>query len=290
MPTFNYGRYLARAIDSILAQSFRPAEIIVVDDGSTDDTPDVLAAYSGALVVIRQANRGLSCARNVGISRARGDLIALIDSDDTWEPEKLAKQVALWLRHPDCGAVGCGVRVVDALGATIRELSFSDATGNALERVGGVALRRQWVGGSGSGALIPARVLRDVGGFDESLGAAEDWDMWLRIAAAYPIRNVPESLARIWDHRSGSFRNVAKLQANQFAVLRKLIDRDGPQLSRTTLRKVRALILYDAAGEAFGAGDWPASARYALRSLANWPFSGQAWRLLAGSGRRRFAR
>lgn len=285
MPTYNYGRFLARALDSVLGQTYCPAEIIVVDDGSTDETPDVLAKYASPVRAVRQMNRGLSCARNVGISLARGDLVALIDSDDTWDSEKLARQVALWLRHPDSGAVGCGVRVVDANGDVIRELRFEDATGSARQRIRGIALRRQWVGGSGSGALIPAAVLRAVGGFDEALGAAEDWDMWLRIAARFPVRNVPEPLARIWDHRSGTFRNVAKLASNQMSVLRKLSAREGPDLDRAILRKVHALILSDAAGEAFGSGDWRASAAYATRSIARWPFSWSTWRLLAGSSR-----
>ena len=288
MPTYNYGRFLARALDSVLGQTYSPAEVIVVDDGSTDETPNVLARYASRVRAVRQANRGLSCARNVGISIASGDLVALIDSDDTWDSEKLQRQVALWARHPDSGAIGCGVRVLDANGNVIRELRFDDATAPARHRIRCVALRRQWVGGSGSGALIPAEVLRSVGGFDETLGAAEDWDMWLRIAARFPIRNVPEPLAQIWDHRSGTFRNVAKLASNQMSVLRKLAAREGPNLDRATLRRVHALILGDAAGEAFGSGDWRTSVAYAARSIVRWPFSMSTWRLLAGSSWRGF--
>ena len=284
VPTYNNGRFLPRALDSVLAQTLRPEEIIVVDDGSTDDTREVLGRYSDHVRAVHQGNRGLSAARNIGISLARGDLIAFLDSDDTWEPGKLEAQVALWQRHPDSGAIGCGVKVTDSRGEVIRTVRFADAEGSSSERIRGVALRRQWVGGSGSGAVIPSAVLRHVGVFDESLAAAEDWDLWLRIAAAYPIRNVDATLTNIWDHRSGTFRDVVKLETSQQAVLRKLETLQGYVLDLRTLRQVRAMILRDAAGEAFGAAGWRTSTAYATRSVLQWPFSGSSWRLLAGSG------
>ncbi|MCP5327359.1 MAG: glycosyltransferase family 2 protein [Sinobacteraceae bacterium] len=286
VPTYNYGRFLPRALDSVLAQSFAPSEIIVVDDGSTDDTRDVLTRYREPVQVVHQTNRGLPAARNAGIRLARGELIALLDSDDAWHPNKLQQQIALWRRHPECGAIGCGVQVVDAEGRPIRTVLFEDAAGDANDRVHRIALRRSWVGGSGSGALIPVETFRQVGGFDESLSAAEDWDMWLRIAAKYPVRNVREALSQIWDHRGGTFRGVAKLRINQMAVLGKIEREPSLRLSAATRRRIHAMILSDAAGEAFGGGDWKSSAAYALRSASLWPLSAKSWHLLAGSSLR----
>lgn len=290
IPTYNYGKFLPRALDSVLAQSLAPAEIIVVDDGSTDDTRNILACYSEPVRVVHQTNRGLPAARNVGIGLARSELVALLDSDDAWHPNKLQQQVALWCRHPECGAIGCGVQVVDAEGQPIRTVLFEDAAGDASDRVRRIALRHSWVGGSGSGALIPSEVFRQVGGFDESLGAAEDWDMWLRIAVKYPVKNVREALSQIWDHRSGTFRNVTKLRTNQMAVLGKIEREPSFRLGAATRRRIHAMILNDAAGEAFGCGDWKSSAAYALRSASLWPLSIKTWHLLAGSSLRWLAR
>ena len=290
VPTYNYGKFLPRALDSALAQSLAPFEIIVVDDGSTDGTRDVLKRYRDSVHVVYQNNRGVSAARNAGFRLARGELVAFLDSDDVWHPNKLQQQIALLRRHPECGAIGCGVQVVDAEGQPIRTVLFEDAAGNASDRVCRIALRRSWVGGSGSGALIPAEVVRQVGGFDETLSAAEDWDMWLRIAAMYPVRNVREALSQIWDHRSGAFRNVAKLRTNQMAVLGRIEREPSLRLSAATRRRIHAMILNDAAGEAFGDGDWKSSAAYALRSASLWPLSAKTWHLLAGSSLRWLAR
>lgn len=155
VPTYNYARFLGRALDSVLSQTAPPSEIIVVDDGSTDDTAKVLDAYAKYITALRLPNRGVSSARNAGISIASGGFVALLDSDDVWLPTKLERQLALYSRHPECGAIGCGVEVVDALGATLRRVAFADVTGPAPQRLRAVALRRRWVGGSSSGRCCP---------------------------------------------------------------------------------------------------------------------------------------
>jgi len=286
IPTFNYARFLGRALDSALGQTHAPSEIIVVDDGSTDDTPAVLERYSGLVKVHRQSTCGASAARNAGIALSTGDLIALLDSDDRWLPTKLERQVALFRQHPECGAIGCGVEVVDADDTVIRTVLFTDAIGCPEDRVRRIALRRSWVGGSGSGALIPRAVLADLGCFDERLRGAEDWDLWLRIAIAYDIRNVPEHLARIVDHRTGTFRNAERVAAAQFEVLAKLVDATPNAVSGTYLRRVRALIDADAAGELYGSAQWSASTRRAARALIAWPFEPSIWRLMLGAASR----
>jgi glycosyltransferase involved in cell wall biosynthesis len=101
LPVFNCERYLAEALDSVFAQDYRPLEIVVVDDGSTDGTPAVIAAYSDRLRAIRQDNAGPSAARNQGIRIARGEFIAFIDADDRWHPQKLARQMARFAARPE---------------------------------------------------------------------------------------------------------------------------------------------------------------------------------------------
>ena len=104
VPAYNYARYLPKAIDSALGQTHPPLEVIVVDDGSTDDTPRVLAAYADRIRVIRQANQGAGAARNAGIAAARGEYVAFLDSDDLWHPRKLELQLARFASDPETTA------------------------------------------------------------------------------------------------------------------------------------------------------------------------------------------
>ena len=108
IPSYNLGRLLTQAIDSVLAQTVVPSEIIVVDDGSTDDTQVRLEPYSGRIRCIRQGNRGVSAARNRGIREASGQLIAFLDADDVWHPRKLELQLAAFEDRPDLGLLGTG--------------------------------------------------------------------------------------------------------------------------------------------------------------------------------------
>ena len=235
IPAFNYARFLPRAIESVLSQTYREIECIVVDDGSTDNTSEVLARYQTRVRAIAQNNRGLSAARNTGIHAAAGEFIAFLDADDLWLPAKIAEQLAAFQAQPNLGAIGCGAELVDAAGVHIRFLDYAQRhpvlheSWNQVSQFRAVALRQFWVSASGSGALIPKRTFEDVGVFDETLRAAEDWDMWLRIAAKYPIFNVDDVLVRIFQHGSSSFRNADKMERNQWSVYGAAL-RDWPNL------------------------------------------------------------
>lgn len=101
VPVYNGERYLREAIESILAQSYRPIEIIVADDGSTDGTAEIAASYGSRITCLRQSNQGYAAAKNLGLSKAQGDFIAFLDADDLWHPEKLARQMARLCERPD---------------------------------------------------------------------------------------------------------------------------------------------------------------------------------------------
>jgi len=281
IPTYNYARFVGRAIESVLAQTYPQIECVVVDDGSTDDTAHVLARYGERIRVIRQENRGLSAARNTGITAARGEAIALLDADDQWRPGKIAAQVALLQREPDLGVVGCGTTVYDANGEPRREILWQSpgAAGTTAQRQ--IAMRRAWVGGSGSGALIRRSVFADVGLFDEGLRAAEDLDMWLRVGARHRIQNIVSPLTIIHQHGTGSFRNAAKMQSGQEAVYELAALRWPEVFDERTQRRIKALVAIDAAMELTQAGRHRQAVGRCVDSIRAWPFDAMPWRRAA---------
>jgi glycosyltransferase involved in cell wall biosynthesis len=277
IPTYNYAHFVTRAIDSVLAQRHAPVECIVVDDGSTDDTRAVLARYGDRIRVIKKANAGLSAARNSGIEAARGDLLATLDADDYWDPDKLDRQVALLQRQPELAAVGCGARFLGP-GHPVVAWNAPAPPAERDELLRRIAVRKFMIGGSGSGLLARRSLFADVGGFDVTLRAAEDWDMWLRIAARAAVSNVPQPLTNIWVHATGSFRNPRLMEQNQWRVYEKAVAAWPAVLDARTRRQMRALIFSDAGGEFVTAGDVPEALRYYWRSMLAWPFERPRWR------------
>jgi hypothetical protein len=200
--------------------------------------------------------------------------------------------VALADATPNVGAVGCFGEAVDRDGSHLRFLRFPASAG-AGDGVGSgdavasgaqlraIALREHWVGCSSSGALIPKAVLDEVGPFDEALLAAEDWDMWMRIAVRHPIVNVTDILACICQHGTGSFRNAEKMETNQWKVYERAVERWPHLLTAGTRRRMRANILADAGGEyIFGKEYKMALHRYAA-SLKEWPMKRLRWYAVA---------
>jgi glycosyltransferase involved in cell wall biosynthesis len=181
IPTYNRVDFLKEAVDSVLDQAYPEVEVIVVDDGSTDGTPDLLARYGEAVRIIRQDNAGVSAARNAGIRRATGRLIALLDSDDLWLPGKLAAQTAFFDRHPE--SVICQTEEL-----WVRRGRRVNPGKRHRKRAGWIfvpSLSLCLV--SPSAVMLRRSLLDEVGLFDESLPACEDYDLWLRVARRHPI-------------------------------------------------------------------------------------------------------
>lgn len=182
IPTFNRSRQVTRAVSSVLYQTFRDKEIIVVDDGSTDDTSQRLAQFNGRITLLRHpVNRGVSAARNTGIRASDAPFIAFLDSDDYWLPEKLAVQVAYFQRHTDL--VACQTQEI-----WIRRGRRVNPQKKHFKPSGDIfipSLRRCLV--SPSAAMLRSSLLTETGLFDETLPACEDYDLWLRISCRHPI-------------------------------------------------------------------------------------------------------
>lgn len=181
IPTYNRCSTLKRALDSILQQTVPPDEIIVVDDGSTDGTENMLSREFPQVSYIAQVNKGVSAARNRGIQRAQGPWIAFLDSDDTWLPEKLATQVCALKKTPE-------IKICHTEEIWIRNGIRVNAM-NKHKKKGGWIFKHclPLCAMSPSSIIIHRSVFDDVGLFDESFPACEDYDLWLRITAKYPV-------------------------------------------------------------------------------------------------------
>ncbi|HWQ12461.1 MAG TPA: glycosyltransferase [Roseiflexaceae bacterium] len=196
MPTYNYGRFLPRAVASVLAQTCGDLELIIVDDGSTDETPEVAARLTDRRVrYVRQANQGPGAARNTGIALARGTYLAFLDADDTWLPEKLERQVACISGQEQIALVYTGVVYVNERGTALRHVP-ARLRGDLFVPL----LRENIISGSASSALVRASCIREIGGFPTSIRRNEDWLVWLRIAARWQIEAVDRELVCIMVH------------------------------------------------------------------------------------------
>lgn len=202
VPAYNCALYLQQAIESIRVQTYRSVEIIIIDDGSTDNTPDVIKNLGDDIISIRQPNCGPAGTRNKGIDAATGEFIAFLDADDVWLPSKLEKQIEYLDTHPEVALVYSQMmNFIDGqdAGADIfpqvvkSGRLFDDLLKNTIIPLPTVVVR--------------AKVVRDVGSFDESLLTAEDTNFYLKVAYTYHIGVVPEVLLLRRLHASNlSFR------------------------------------------------------------------------------------
>jgi glycosyltransferase involved in cell wall biosynthesis len=193
IPTFNSIAYLPDAVESVLAQTHRNVRIYVVDDGSTDATPEYVRGLSDERVkYIRKENGGPSSARNAGISASESPYIALLDSDDRWYSGKLEHQLRLIKEHDDVALVHGYQHTIDVQGRIIGTLGH-DLRGRVFARL----LAGNFVTGSDSMVLLRREALDRVGLFREDLVIGEDWELWLRLARDYAFDYVPEFLAAI---------------------------------------------------------------------------------------------
>lgn len=188
IPTYNRAWSVARAVESVLDQDYPKFELIVVDDGSTDATPEILQKYSDQIRIIRQENHGVSAARNRGISEARGDLIAFLDSDDYWLEGKLEAQVAWFLEHTEiaiCQTEEIWIRNGRRVNPGKRH---KKTAGDVF--IASLALCLI----SPSAVMVRRELFEQVGTFDASFPACEDYDLWLRITSRHPVGFIEKPL------------------------------------------------------------------------------------------------
>ena len=217
IPAYNQAQYLADAVGSVLAQSYEQFEVLIIDDGSTDNTRQVAQSFDDPRVHYRyQANRGLSGARNSGIRCARGAYLTYLDSDDLFLPCKLELLLAFMEENPKVGLVAGQAVPIDEVGRHIGKLFDAELPQDGARlllsnplHVGSVLLRREWQ--------------EKVGFFDETLRSYEDWDMWLRLAlAGCQMAWLPQPVSQYRFHRAQMTRDGRQMTTASFAVLDKL--------------------------------------------------------------------
>lgn len=226
IPTYNQGNFLPTAIDSALAQDYQSLEVIVVDDGSTDVTPSVIARYGSRILAIRQENQGAATALNRGILEAHGELICWLSSDDEFLPGKIRRQVETFRRDPGLGLSFTGYDVVDATGNPRRQERLIDWIHPDL--FVSIVWRNPV---NGSTAMVPRRVFDEVGLFNPALRADVDGEMWLRILRRYRAAQIEGSFLRYRVHAAALSANPALMRSSKTAV-RVPVIRDGSLTAR----------------------------------------------------------
>jgi glycosyltransferase involved in cell wall biosynthesis len=266
IPVRNGERFVGRTLDSALAQTYRPLEIVVVDDGSTDQTSAIVeaaAARCGRIRLFRGSHAGMSAARNLAISQSRGGLIAPLDADDLWYPEKIARQVGVMrASSPSVGVVYCWTVDIDeddliippirdkciAQGNVIAEL----AAGNILE--------------SGSVPLIRRSYLDAIGGYDSNLKNSADWKLNLALAEICEFAVVPSHLVGYRRWSTNSSNNTMAMERSIDQVERWIIDK-WPDLPTNARRQMLYNSNYYLAHKALTTNNFITAARYYLKSL-----------------------
>ena len=301
IPSFNCARVIGATLESVLAQTHPRLEIIVIDDGSTDGTEQAVGPYRDRIVYVRQDNQGLAAARNAGLSRARGDLVAWLDADDLWSPEKVALQLDILRQHPDCVLIASDFSAFDEGGFFDR--SHVRAYYTAIDRTpGGLAglfshrgefatgvphlgsglpargvvywgeIHRQLAWGN---ILHPSTVMfrRDAasraGRLDASFRRDTDWEYLLRLSAQGGVAFVDLPLAqyRYSPNQMSSDKHLADIASSRLLVLDSLVSRDPSLLADATFRR-RLGYSHLAAANALADVRRLEGARHLVRSLA----------------------
>jgi glycosyltransferase involved in cell wall biosynthesis len=278
MATYNYGQYIAPAIQSVVDQSFANWELLIVDDGSTDDTPAVVQSFLSdpRIHYDRQENHGASHARNRGVLQSKAPLIAFLDADDAWLPTKLAKQIELFDADPDLGVAYTGMSFMDDRGRVFAHHSCEMVRGHVLD----VAIKRTIPPFSSS--MVRREVFDEAGSFDESLPLAIDYEFWLRVAQKHRFDYVDEQLLLYrTGHANLSRRSVERRNLVLRQILPKFLARDGvrERLGTRAIAEAYAVTYLDQADEVRRSSVMRALAWH-LRALIAAPWMWGAWRSL----------
>jgi glycosyltransferase involved in cell wall biosynthesis len=234
--TYNMGRYLPEALESALSQDYPALEVRIVDDGSGDDTAQVLERWrdDARVHVHVQANAGQTRAKNRGIADSRGDFIAFLDADDVWLPGKLRRQMALFAAHPQVGVVYSDYECMDGEGRPLPK----GPTPMRRGRITGPLLIDNFV--SFSSSVVRRSCLEACGAFDESLDMGIDYELWLRLSASYSFDFVPEATLRYRIWPGSMSKNFKKRYASAIRIMEGFLERHPNAVAAQLVREAWA--------------------------------------------------
>lgn len=234
IPAYNCARFIREAVDSALAQDYAALEVIVVDDGSTDDTGAILASFGGRIRLLSQPNRGCAAARNLGIGHARGRYVAFLDADDVWWPGKIRYQMEalgktgyrmaysrfiVW--HPEADGRYVPAERMFSVAGIAHVSTCALVTGHTYE-----ALLRDCIVWT-STVLIEKAALHEAGGFDEALELGEDYDLWLRLSRTMPMLGLEQPTALYRQHPHSITRGARDINY-EYLILNRALALWGP--------------------------------------------------------------
>lgn len=276
IPAFNSADYIGEAIRSVLAQTYTNFELIVVDDGSTDATPEIVREFGHEVTYVRQENGGAASARNHGIRIAKGEFIAFLDADDTWEPDKLEKQINLFKDDPGLGMVFTENKLFDEEGEYCDSLDkknrlMSGDLAQSIFMSSGVATPT---------VMVRSEVFRKLGTFEESLSQSEDDNMWIRITSNYKGMLIDEPLVRIREHQGRISHDYIKLFDSILQSIDMLKSKYGDAVRKKiepVLAKKISLVQFDRGYALLDMGDPGKARRSFWESIKARPFHHRSW-------------
>jgi glycosyltransferase involved in cell wall biosynthesis len=276
IPTYNRAEFISQAVESVLGQTMHEWELLVVDDGSTDNTCEVLAAYrrDPRIHYFYQLNQGQSVARNEALRMIQGDFVGFLDSDDLWAPDKLEKQLAILEANPHVDIVHGDESTMDVQGVVISRKN--------MKRYSGWITRYLLADNSVSitTALVRRRCFEEMGGFDTSVGVADDYELWLRFSALYRYHYEPGIVAsyRVMEDQISSDKR-RRFAANDL-IIKNFLKRYGDVLSRQDKRWGLARFYCRSARYFASIGDRGKAVQAIFMAFRNAPWDAVVWRAL----------
>lgn len=273
-PTFNRAEFIREAVESVLGQTMPDWELLIVDDGSTDTTREVLAPYQTdpRIHYLYQPNQGQSIARNNALAKARGDCVGFLDSDDLWCADKLERQLALFDKHPDVDIVHGDESMIDEQGQEISREIMRRYSGRITPQL----LADNSV--SITTALVRRKCFDEMGGFQASHGVADDYDLWLRFSARYRFHYEPGIVAsyRVMEDQISSDKR-RRFAANEM-IIKNFLAKYGDQLDRKDRRWGLARFYCRSARYFASVGDRGKAVNSMLMAFRNSPLDSVVWR------------
>jgi glycosyltransferase involved in cell wall biosynthesis len=260
IPNYNYAKYIAETIDSVLAQTYPNLEVIVVDDGSKDDSLKILRSYGDKITVIEQKNQGVARARNIGTAYSNGEYIAFLDADDVWLPEKLERQMEKFFANEEIGFVHCSMTFISPNGDIIGE-NRNGMEGNVAGEF--LRLRRGVVVGAGSTGIVKRNIFDEVGGFDTRLSTSADWDFCYRLARNHEIGFIIKPLVLYRIHNSNMHANIKAMEHDMLLSFEKAFADEIPANRRECYGNLHLTL----AGSYFRAQNYADFIRHSLKSI-----------------------